>query len=217
MNVEATRSGELGIGQGVDEASIDRIAHESHAKNVPADKALELLKAGNERYVSSGAFTGDVSAQIRQHTSQHGQAPYAIVLACSDSRVVPEIVFDEGIGRLFVIRVAGNVVDNHQLGSMEYAEEHLGCNLIVVLGHTGCGAVEAAIKHDPEGSIKHITDDIREAIGSETDEEVACRLNVEHTVARIERDRRIARDEDGTGMRVMGAIYHTGSGLVEFL
>lgn len=100
-------------------------------------------------------------------------ARYAIVLACSDSRVIPEAIFSAGIGDLFVIRVAGNVVDKHQLGSIEYAEDHLGCNLVVVLGHTGCGAVDAAMHHEPYGTVKFITDEIADAIGDETDEAAA--------------------------------------------
>ena len=91
------------------------------------------------------------------------------MICCSDSRVLPESLFCAGIGELFVIRVAGNVIDNHQLGSIEYAAEHVGCPLILVLGHDRCGAVDAAIRHDPDGYIKFITDEIREAIGEERD------------------------------------------------
>ncbi len=83
---------------------------------------------------------------------------------------------------MFVIRVAGNVIDDHQLGSIEYAAEHLGTNLVVMMGHTGCGAVDAAIHHDPSGFIKYITDEIRNAIGEETDPYRATCLNVEHGV-----------------------------------
>lgn len=188
-----------------------------HDQNPSASQVLARLAEGNARYVAGRPYSGDVTADARRKGAQDGQAPYAIVLTCSDSRVIPEVIFDAGLGELFVIRVAGNVVDRHQLGSIEYAEEHLGCNLIVVLGHTHCGAVEAAIHHDPEGAIKHITDDIREAIGEETDEDVACRLNVAHAIAHIEQSRRIARDEREASLRVVGAVYNLDSGAVEFL
>lgn len=188
-----------------------------HAANLEPDDAIARLQAGNARYVAGLPYSGDASAAARRRTTDEGQAPHAIVLTCSDSRVVPEVLFDAGLGELFVIRVAGNVVDRHQLGSIEYAEDHLGCNLIVVLGHTHCGAIEAAIHHDPEGSIKHITDDIREAIGDEDDEDVAVRLNVRHAVERIEESRRIARDERLSSLRVVGAVYDIESGMVEFI
>ena len=106
-----------------------------HKENLSASEALEKLKAGNQRYLSATANPGDVSPKIRHKTCTEGQEPYAIVITCSDSRVIPESVFSAGIGELFVIRVAGNVMDKHQLGSVEYAADHLGCNLVVVLGH----------------------------------------------------------------------------------
>ena len=121
-----------------------------HAQGIPADKALTLLKAGNYSYVATGESSGNISPAQRLHTAEEGQHPYAVVITCSDSRVVPEVVFSAGIGDLFVIRVAGNVIDSHQLGSIEYAAEHLGCRLVLVLGHTHCGAVDAAIAANPK-------------------------------------------------------------------
>lgn len=185
--------------------------------NVSADEALEKLKAGNARYMQVQTAQGDVSPAARQRTFDQGQAPYAIVLACSDSRVIPEAIFSAGIGDLFVIRVAGNVVDNHQLGSIEYAESHLGCKLVVVLGHTGCGAVDAAMHHEPYGTVKFITDEISEAIGNECDEAAACLANVAHSVRRIEESRQLHCDELEHGLRIVGALYHTDTGEVEFL
>lgn len=102
------------------------------------------------------------------HTSKNGQKPYAVIVSCSDSRVIPECIFSAGIGDLFVIRVAGNVIDKYQLGSIEYAAEHLCCKLVVVLGHTQCGAVGAA-KGKCGGFVGFITDEIRRAVGTETD------------------------------------------------
>ena len=115
-----------------------------------------------------------------------------------------------------MIRVAGNVIDSHQLGSIEYAADHLGTMLILVLGHTGCGAVDAAIHHEPEGYIKFITDEIVRAIGEEKDPYKAACLNVKQSIAMIESSLAIQEDE-GYGLRVMGAIYDLETGKVEFL
>ena len=187
-----------------------------HSKGIPADKALTLLKAGNFEYVSTSANSGNISAAQRLHTAKEGQSPYAIVIACSDSRVVPEVIFSAGIGDLFVIRVAGNVIDDHQLGSIEYAAEHLGCKLIMVLGHDHCGAVDAAINHDPDGYIKFITDERRIGIGDETDDYAACCLNVQHSIEMIESSIGIRREE-AHGLKVVGALYHLSDGSVEML
>ncbi|MDE6273568.1 MAG: carbonic anhydrase, partial [Clostridiales bacterium] len=103
---------------------------------ISAQVALKRLKAGNANYLNATTGLGDISPEKRAETSINGQNPYAVVVSCSDSRVIPECIFSAGIGELFVVRVAGNVIDQHALGSIEYAVEHLGCRLIVVLGHT---------------------------------------------------------------------------------
>ena len=100
---------------------------------------IQKLAAGNLEYIHQS------DEELRLDTARNGQHPCAIVICCSDSRVIPEQIFSATIGELFVIRVAGNVIGNHQLGSIEYAAAHLGCKLIVMLGHTGCGAVGAAL------------------------------------------------------------------------
>lgn len=183
-------------------------------QNLPAAEALSKLKAGNERYLTVSSNPGDVSPQIRQKTCDEGQTPYAIVITCSDSRVIPESIFTAGIGELFTIRVAGNVMDHHQLGSVEYAADHLGTNLVVVLGHTHCGAVGAAVSSDPGGFIKYITDEIKKAIGDEKDELKASRLNVERSVSIIKEQLKLT---DESPLKVCGAIYHIDSGKVEFM
>ena len=181
-----------------------------------ASEALQKLKEGNLVYRNAKTNGGDVSPGLREKTCAEGQHPYAIVVTCSDSRVIPEAIFSAGIGDLFVIRVAGNVIDDHQLGSIEYAASHLGSRLVMVLGHDHCGAVDAAINHDPEGYIKFITDEIRLAIGDERDDYRACCLNVRHSVRRIEHSLDIRREEEH-GLRVVGALYHLKSGEVELL
>ena len=184
---------------------------------ITADEAKKRLVAGNKKYVESAELRNDVSPANLLKFSQNGQQPYAIIITCSDSRVVPELIFSAGIGDLFVIRVAGNVIDSHQLGSIEYAAEHLGTGLIVVLGHNHCGAVDAAMNHEPDGYIKYITDEIVKAIGDEKDEVKACCLNVKHSCEIIEHSLQIQKDEREYGLKVLGAIYHLESGEVEFL
>lgn len=186
-----------------------------HNQNLSAAEALEKLKEGNQRYLEATANPGDISPKIRQYTCENGQSPYAIVVTCSDSRVIPEGIFSAGIGELFVIRVAGNVMDNHQLGSVEYAADHLGTKLVVVLGHSNCGAVGAALTSDPAGYVKYITDEIRKAIGDEKDEAKACCLNVQRSVSVI-RESLSEMVEQGK-LTVCGAVYHIDSGKVEFL
>ncbi|SFC80980.1 carbonic anhydrase [Ruminococcus albus] len=182
---------------------------------VSADRALEMLKGGNKKYLAAKTSLGDISPEKRRETCKNGQQPYAVIVTCSDSRVLPESIFSAGIGDLFVIRVAGNVMDDHQLGSIEYAAEHLGIRLIVVLGHDHCGAVDAAINHDPDGYIKFITDEIKIAIGDEQDDYKACCLNVKHSVDVIESSFEIHREEEH-GLKVIGALYRLDDGKVEF-
>lgn len=181
-----------------------------------AEAALKRLKEGNERYLAAKTSDGDVSLTLREKTCIEGQNPYAVIITCSDSRVIPESIFSAGIGELFVIRVAGNVIDDYQLGSVEYAIDHLGCRLVVVMGHDHCGAIEAAINHSPEGYIKFITDEIREAIGEETDDYNACCLNVRNSVKRLDEglDRKLKEEQ---GLQICGAIYHLRDGRVELL
>ena len=176
---------------------------------IDAESALERLKEGNKKYIGLSQPVGDISPEKRRCTAQDGQKPYAVIVGCADSRVIPETIFSAGIGDLFVIRVAGNVVDNIQLGSVEYAVEHLGCNLVLVLGHTGCGAVGAAHEENV-GHIKHITDEIKRAIGAEKDAVKASVLNVKQSVEKIN------RGLTHSNATVTGALYHTDSGIVDF-
>ena len=187
-----------------------------HITISPKD-ALEKLKEGNKRYITAEFNTSDVSQLKREEALDKGQTPYAIIITCSDSRVIPENIFMTGIGELFVIRIAGNVIDEHQLGSIEYAASHLGAPLIVVMGHTHCGAVDAAINHDPEGYIKFITDKIKAAIGSETDPYKAACMNVKECEKEIEASLEIQEVEHLEGLKVIGAMYHLENGIVDFL
>ena len=180
-------------------------------------EALEKLKAGNAQYIKAVSNDSDISQVSRSVALLQGQKPYSIIITCSDSRVIPENIFMAGIGALFVIRIAGNVIDEHQLGSIEYAASHLGAPLIVVMGHTHCGAIDAAINHDPEGYIKFITDKIKQAIGEEREPYQAACLNVKSCVAEIEASLEIQEVEHQEGLRVIGAMYHLENGVVDFL
>ncbi len=151
----------------------------------------------------------------RTETARGGQHPYAIVVCCSDSRVIPEKIFSADIGDLFVIRVAGNVLDNHQIGSIEYAAAHLHCGHILILGHTGCGAVSAALNGGGEGFIQYITDDILEAVGEERDPAAACRLNALHAADRLRRE--FAEHPEIGEAVIEAAVYDLESGEVEWL
>ena len=168
-----------------------------------AADAIYRLAAGNLKYLNAESGHGDISRRVRLATWAKGQSPYAIIVTCSDSRVIPESIFSAGIGELFVIRLAGNVIDDQQLGSIEYAAGHLGCRLVVVLGHTHCGAVDAAIHYEPEGYEKDPY-------------KASCR-NVRHSVQEIEKSLCIHHMEEETGLRVVGAMYHIEDGSVEFL
>ena len=178
---------------------------------------LEKLKKGNEAYLAAATNPGDVSSAIRKDTTVNGQHPYAIVICCSDSRVVPEAVFSVGIGEIFTIRVAGNVINNTQLGSIQYAAGHLGCKVIIVLGHTHCGAVGASLQGGGHGYVKFLTDEIIANIGGEKDEYKASCINAQKGVEKI----KAALAEDKESLTdttdVLPAIYDIETGKVEFL
>lgn len=183
-----------------------------------AKEAKQKLIEGNGKYLTATTGSGDISLEIRRETVLNGQHPYAIIVACSDSRVIPEYIFSAGIGELFVIRIVGNVLDNHQLGSIEYAAEHLGVKLIVMLGHTRCGAIEATMSGESgEGFVDYLLQDIADAIGDEKDDYKASCMNVCYGVERIRHELKIHPIEDARGLEVVGAVYHIEDGKVEFL
>lgn len=127
------------------------LAMASSGVGVTADEALNKLMDGNKRYVENHMTAGSLCDLTAREKLAKGQKPYAIVLSCSDSRVPPELIFDQGLGEIFVVRDAGNVTDSIILGSIEYAAEHIGSPLIVVLGHERCGAVTATVDANGKG------------------------------------------------------------------
>ena len=126
----------------------------SGGAGVTADEALARLKEGNTRYIGGAAVGPRQDAARRHETATGGQHPFATVLSCADSRVPVEVVFDQGVGDIFTVRVAGNVANTDEIGTIEYGAEHLGVPLVVVLAHTKCGAVTAVVKNE------HVTENI---------------------------------------------------------
>lgn len=190
--------------------------------NVPVDIALQRLKNGNARFVDGAMKHPDISKSHRIKLL-NGQHPFAVVVTCSDSRVVPEFIFDQGLGDIFVIRNAGNVIDEHVLGSIEYAVHHLGVNLVVVLGHESCGAVGAAMKEDKETpNIESIKESILPAVEKCKADKSYAYENVIKTNAKLSADE-ILQSEDikkyykTHDLKVIPAYYHLGTGEVDFL
>jgi carbonic anhydrase len=194
-------------------------AGDEHSPGVGADDALAKLKEGNARFASSQTSEGKPTAAKRTETAQ-SQHPYAIILACADSRTAPEIVFDQNIGDLFVVRTAGNLVDDHALGSIEYAVDHLGARLIVVLGHERCGAVTAAVASgSAPGHVQSLVHDIQPAVlatkgktGDATD--LAVAENARLMAAKIHSEASLG--EHAKEVRIVSAVYDLDTGKVEW-
>lgn len=187
-------------------------------------QALKRLMDGNARYVQHKELHPDMSLARRRSLDKDGQHPYAVILGCADSRVPPELIFDEGLGDLFVIRDAGNVVDDEVLGSIEYAVEHLGVQLVMVLGHEKCGAVTAAIQSDKApGHIQKVVDSILPAIAEARslpgDQVHNCVVaNARHVAHQIKTSEPILRLAVETNrIQVVAANYHLDTGRVEIL
>jgi len=187
------------------------------------DNNLQNLFAGNKRYAASNLTHPRQGTKRRKEVSK-GQKPFAVIVGCSDSRIPPEIIFDQGLGDLFVIRVAGNIVDNIALGSIEYAIDHLGAKLIVVLGHGGCGAVTAAATGSaPRGHIGSIIKAIAPAVKKVKGErgdliENAIRANVNRVAHQIKSSKPIlARSVRDGKLDVVGTYYNINTGVVELV
>jgi carbonic anhydrase len=188
-----------------------------------ADEALTKLMAGNQRYVRHEQKHPHQSLARRKELGK-GQHPFAVILGCADSRVSPELLFDEGLGDLFVIRVAGNIVDDAILGSIEYAVEHLGIKLVIVLGHEKCGAVSAAVEGGiATGHIQAVMAAIQpsvEASGKEPGDRIKnCVIANARRVARQVRESEPVLKEsvEKHGVKVVAADYALDSGKVNLL
>jgi carbonic anhydrase len=196
-------------------------------KAVSPDEAIGRLKAGNERFLAGTSFNCDLLAQV--HESAHGQAPFAAILGCIDSRVPPELVFDQRIGDVFCARIAGNFVDTDILGSLEFATKVTGARAIVVLGHSSCGAIKGAIDDVKLGNITAMLANIRPAVDAvKTDgERTSANYKFVQAVAEENVHRSIAqltgRSEVLAGLvkegqlRIVGAMHDLETGKVTFL
>jgi carbonic anhydrase len=179
------------------------------------DQALQTLRDGNRAYLKNPTvhFLAD-DRRRRQLTA--GQSPIACVVCCSDSRVPPEFIFYAGLGVLFVIRTAGNVIGPHERGSIEYAVTHLHIPLVVVMGHTCCGAVQAALEGEPDGHIAPILEAIRHNAAGSTDPHQVAWANARSEAADLAADPDLAGLIANGDLIVTSALYDIESGLVSF-
>jgi carbonic anhydrase len=189
-------------------------------ENLSWEKALDRLKSGNKNFVGDN-LEGKLKDSSRRKELTAGQHPYAIILSCADSRVVPELAFDSGMGEIFVIRVAGNTANNSSIASIEYAVAHLGVNLVVVLGHESCGAVTAAIAGGDNGyNLNHLLAHITPAVSASDDKSVnkVVKVNANMTASALAERSTILREaRDNDGLKIIPAYYNLGSGEVEWL
>lgn len=190
--------------------------------------ALERLCAGNHRFVAGTSNIDEALSSARRAELVGGQSPFAVILACSDSRVPVELIFDQGLGDLFVIRVAGNIVAPSQIGSVEFAAAQLGTRLVVVLGHSNCGAVEATLKELAQDqqqrspNLRAIVDRIRPAVEPLMSDDVSLHdavvANVRQSVNQLQNGSKILEQMIETDeLAIVGAEYSIESGEVTFL
>jgi carbonic anhydrase len=205
---------------------------------IPARAALEALRAGNRRFASKLGLESEPrleagAAHARRRELPAGQEPFAIVLGCSDARVPAEIVFDQGLGDLFVIRVAGNIVAPSQIGSVEFAAAAFGTRLVVVLGHSSCGAIHATLEQlarpsrEQSRNLRSIVDRIRPAVEGllerdpprdrQTLEQQAVRANIRMSANHLRHGSEVLEQLiQNDGLLVVGAEYSLETGVVEF-
>jgi len=189
------------------------------------DVAKQLLIEGNRRFISGKPLSKDLSSTKRMDLMKNGQHPFAVVVSCSDSRVPPELLVDQALGDLFVIRVAGNVITPVELGSVEYAVEHLKAPLVVVLGHEECGAVTAAVQGgETHGNIAAIIDKIKPAVNEAkglrlTNKDLiekSVDLNIKNTLMDISRSPIIQEGMHLKQVKILGAKYDLDEGALNF-
>lgn len=200
---------------------------------IPALDALKRLIEGNKRFVSEAHSSGSTHTKDRLGDLAAGQEPFAIILGCSDSRVPAEIIFDQGLGDLFVVRVAGNIVAPSQVGSVEFAAERFGTRLVVVLGHSGCGAVQATLEalHQPPTllgpNLLSIVDRIRPSVEALMKTELrhspddlldqAVRANIRTAANHLRNGSQLLEDlVQRHGLVIVGAEYSLETGVVDF-
>ncbi|MFY0712270.1 carbonic anhydrase [Seonamhaeicola sp. NFXS20] len=205
----------------------------AHTKETQAtmtpDKSLQFLKEGNLRFQQNLKANRNLLEQVND--TSEGQFPFATILSCIDSRVSAELVFDQGLGDIFSVRIAGNFVNEDILGSMEFACKLAGTKLIVVLGHTSCGAVKGACDHAEMGNLTKLIEKITPAVNAVAEPEDSSlrnsknlefvdsvsKKNVELTIDRIHKESPILSEMEKNGeIKIIGAMYDVNTGAVEF-
>lgn len=199
---------------------------ETQSKLTP-DMALEILKEGNERFVNNLKANRNLLQQVNETST--GQFPFATILSCIDSRTSAELIFDQGLGDIFSIRIAGNVLNEDILGSMEFATKVAGSKIIVVLGHTRCGAVVGACNHVEMGNLTTLLHKISPAIESETQTtenrtgtnpdfvKNVTEINVHLTMERVRKESEIVNTMEKEGqIKIVGGLYDVETGVVSF-
>lgn len=189
---------------------------------ISPDRAIEMLKEGNQRFLNKNEVERDLHVQVNQTSG--GQFPYAAVLSCIDSRVPVELTFDQGIGDIFSARVAGNIINEDILGSIEYACGVAGSKAILVLGHTKCGAVTAACQGVELGNITALLSKVKPAIKEvqertgQLEVEEVTKSNVNQSIQEIREKSALLADLEKEGkIKIVGAVYHVEDGRVTFL
>ncbi|MCB2295233.1 carbonic anhydrase [Clostridium algoriphilum] len=217
----------IGMGEPVNAIKTQQVKVSELPEIKRPDASLALLKAGNERYQQNKLSQVDLSSAKRE-TLVNSQNPSAVVITCSDSRVPPELIFNQGLGDLFVIRVAGNVMDKIEVGSVEYAVEHLNTSLIIVMGHEHCGAVGAAVESNGkkgQGNIGAIINKIEPSIkkiksqnlqGEELIEAVSIE-NINNSTRDIKKSKVIKEELKNGKIKIVEAKYMLNTGKVEWL
>lgn len=191
------------------------------------DIALQILKEGNERFVNNLKANRNLLQQVNETSA--GQFPFATILSCIDSRTSAELIFDQGLGDIFSIRIAGNILNEDILGSMEFATKVAGSKIIVVLGHTRCGAIAGACNHVEMGNLTTLLKKIQPAIETETSiadnrngsnesfVQKVAEINVHHTMDRIRKESEIVAGMEKEGLiRIVGGMYNVETGKVSF-
>jgi carbonic anhydrase len=203
-------------------------AHSAESQaTVSPDKALQFLQEGNKRFVNNLKVNRDLLEQVND--TRAGQWPFAVILSCIDSRTSAELIFDQGLGDIFSVRIAGNILNEDILGSMEFATKVVGSKIIVVLGHSKCGAIKGACDHIQMGNLTNLLNKIQPAVSGEktvtgdrsskNDEfvEKVASLNVKLTMERIRNESPIIKEmEDEGAIKIVGGMYDVETGVVDF-
>lgn len=196
----------------------------SNIENLSAKQALKKLKTGNERFIKFQSKHPDETKSRRKEMVK-GQHPFVVILSCSDSRVPPEIIFDQGLGDIFEIRNAGNVLNEHVIGSIEYAVMHCGVKLIVIMGHQDCGAIAATLSGVSETKyIQALEDSIKPAMedcknqGLEINSDNVVKAHVMQDIKELtQQDNELVQYMKKHDVKIIPAYYHIDSGKVDFL